>query len=181
MKQSQNWWKPKGWNLCLVCKWFASINTSINSKEMKFVPIFLYCALVWNIHSKEKKSVLCNIYCKLDKTNKMAYAPSEDLDQPGHPPSRVRVFAVHLKKAWVLANPLSAQQTLWSDWAEAQADLSLRCAHMPFCWVCHALAQKSVYNRYCTGQIFVCCRYFRQYAETETDNRWSVGIKNHLK
>ena len=29
------------------------------------------------------------------KTNKMACAPSEDSDQPGHPPSLIRVFAVH--------------------------------------------------------------------------------------
>ena len=30
-----------------------------------------------------------------DKTNKMICAPSEDSDQPGHPPSLIRVFAVH--------------------------------------------------------------------------------------
>ena len=29
-----------------------------------------------------------------DKTNKMS-VPSEDSDQPGHPPSLIRVFAVH--------------------------------------------------------------------------------------
>ena len=29
-----------------------------------------------------------------DKTNKMACAPSKDSDQPGHPPSLIRVFAV---------------------------------------------------------------------------------------
>ena len=29
-----------------------------------------------------------------DKTNKMACAPSEDSDQPGHPPSLIRVFTV---------------------------------------------------------------------------------------
>ena len=29
-----------------------------------------------------------------DKTNKMVCAPSEDSDQPGHPPSLIRVFAV---------------------------------------------------------------------------------------
>ena len=29
-----------------------------------------------------------------DKTNKMAYEPSEDSDQPGHPPSLISVFAV---------------------------------------------------------------------------------------
>ena len=28
------------------------------------------------------------------KTNKVACAPSEDSDQPGHPPSLIRVFAV---------------------------------------------------------------------------------------
>ena len=28
-----------------------------------------------------------------DKTNKMADAPSEDSDQPGHPSSLIRVFA----------------------------------------------------------------------------------------
>ena len=35
-------------------------------------------------------------------------APSEDSDQPGHPPSLIRVFAVGRKKAWVLSYPLSA-------------------------------------------------------------------------
>ena len=43
-------------------------------------------------------------------------APSEDSDQPGHPPSLFRVFAVRTKKAWVLSYSLSAQPRLWSDW-----------------------------------------------------------------
>ena len=67
-----------------------------------------------------------------DKTNKMACAPSEDSDQPGHSPSLIRVFAVRMKKAWVLSYPLSAQRRLWSDWADAQADLSLRWVHSHF-------------------------------------------------
>ena len=62
----------------------------------------------------------------------MACAPSENTDQPGHPPSLVRVFAIRMKKAWVLSYPLSAQWRLWSDWADAQADLSLRWAHSHF-------------------------------------------------
>ena len=53
-----------------------------------------------------------------DKINKMACAPSEDSDQPGHTPSLIRVFAVRMKKAWVLSYPLSAQWRLWSDWAK---------------------------------------------------------------
>ena len=32
-----------------------------------------------------------------DKTNKMVCVPSEDSDQPGHPPSLIRVFALHSK------------------------------------------------------------------------------------
>ena len=43
-----------------------------------------------------------------DKTNKMACASSEDSDQPGHPPSLIRVFAARMKKVWVLSYPLSA-------------------------------------------------------------------------
>ena len=37
-----------------------------------------------------------------------------------------------MKKSWVLSYPLSAQRRLWSDWADAQADLSLRWAHTHF-------------------------------------------------
>ena len=59
-------------------------------------------------------------------------APSEVSDQPWHPPNLIRVFAVLLKKTWVLSYPLSAQRRLWSDWADAQADLSLRWAHTHF-------------------------------------------------
>ena len=79
----------------------------------------------------------------MTKPKKMACAPSEDSDQPGHPPSLIRVFAVRIKKAWVLSYPMNAQWRLWSDWADAQADLSLCWAHMPFCWFCHDAARMS--------------------------------------
>ena len=59
-------------------------------------------------------------------------APSKDSDQPGHPPSLIGVFPVRMKKAWVLSYPLSAQRRLWSDWADAQADRSLRWVHSHF-------------------------------------------------
>ena len=67
-----------------------------------------------------------------DKTSKKACAPSEDSDQPGHLPSLIRVFAVRMKKYWALNYILSAQWRLGSDWADAQADLSLRWAHSHF-------------------------------------------------
>ena len=37
-----------------------------------------------------------------------------------------------MKKAWVLSYPWNAQQRLWSDWPDAQADLSLCLAHSQF-------------------------------------------------
>ena len=67
-----------------------------------------------------------------DKTNKMICVPSEDSDQPGHLASLVSVFAVRMKKAWVLSYPLSAQRRLRSDWVDAQADPSLHWAHSHF-------------------------------------------------
>ena len=59
-------------------------------------------------------------------------ASSEDSDQPGHPPSLIRVFALRMKKAWDLSYPFSAKRRISSDWADAQTDLSLRWAHNHF-------------------------------------------------
>ena len=53
-----------------------------------------------------------NLSHLMTKPNKMACAPSGYSDQPGHPPSLIRVFAVRLKKAWILSYPLSAQWRL---------------------------------------------------------------------
>ena len=79
-----------------------------------------------------------------DKTNKMSVRPAKT--------QIIRVFAVRKKKAWVLSHPLSAQRRLWSDWADAQADLlvinlggrpgwseSLLGAQS-LCWFCYVVA-----------------------------------------
>ena len=50
------------------------------------------------------------------------------------------VFAVCMKKPWVLSYPLRAQRRLWSDWADAQADLSLRWVHTHFVRFFHVVA-----------------------------------------
>ena len=82
-----------------------------------------------------------------DKTNIVVSAPSEDSDQPEHPPSLIRVVAVRMKIHWVLNYPLRAQQRLWSEWVDAQADLNLRWAHRSFCWFCHEVAQMLSFNK----------------------------------
>ena len=63
-------------------------------------------------------------------------APSEDSDKPGHPPSQIRVFAVRMKKAWVLSYPLSAQRRLirlggCPGWSESSLGAQ------SLCWFCH--------------------------------------------
>ena len=48
-----------------------------------------------------------------DKTNKMACVPSEDSDQPGHPPGLIRVFTVHLTGSFLHADNEDSDQTVW--------------------------------------------------------------------
>ena len=69
--------------------------------------------------------------------NKTPCAPTKTQISLGiQPVWSVSVFAVRMKKAWVLSYPLSGQRRLWSDWADAQADLRLRWAHSHFvCFV----------------------------------------------
>ena len=47
------------------------------------------------------------LYMSRDIQNQQSECmPSEDSDQSGYPPSLIRVFAVHMKKTWVLSYPL---------------------------------------------------------------------------
>ena len=90
--------------------------------------------------------------------------PSEDSDQPGHLPSLIRIFAVCMEKPWVLSYPWSAQRRLRSNWADAQADLSLRWAHS-LCWFCHVVAH-------------VFARFILQYEESWVNNIWATTHQN---
>ena len=53
---------------------------------------------------------LVNIWATTWQNQQNECAPSEDSDQPGHPPSLIGVFAVCMKKAWALSYPLSANE-----------------------------------------------------------------------
>ena len=59
-------------------------------------------------------------------------APSEDSDQPGHLPRLIRIIAVRSMGSYGPKLSSCGQWRLWSDWADAQADLSLRWAHTHF-------------------------------------------------
>ena len=89
--------------------------------------------LIWSLPRTDKTK-----WSPHDKTNQMACAPSKD--QRGHPPSLIRVFAVRMKKAWVLSYPLSAQRRLIRldgclGWSESLLGAQ------SFCWFCHEAAQ----------------------------------------
>ena len=79
-----------------------------------------------------KALVSLEIWAASWQNQQSRYAPSEDSDQPGHRPSLISVFTVRMKKPWVISYTLRAQQRLWSDWADAQADPSLHWAHPHF-------------------------------------------------
>ena len=81
------------------------------------------------------------------------------------------VFTVHMKKAWILSYPLSAQQRLWSDWADAQADRSLCWAHMPLCWFCHEVAHIRQ-NRWTMEYRSLTCIYFMRSIFV---SHWSIS------
>ena len=91
----------------------------------------------------------------------MTCAPSEYSDQAGHPHNMIRAFAVRMKNPCVLGYPLSAQRAKTqirlggSDWADAQADLSLRWAHRLVCRFCHVAAH--LYSSYVYGLVRMGC------------------------
>ena len=67
-----------------------------------------------------------------DKTYKMACASSGDSDQPGHPPSLIRVFAVRMKQAWDLATHWAHSEDADQTGRMPRLNWSLRWVHMPF-------------------------------------------------
>ena len=55
----------------------------------------------------------CVVIRKKPASKRPRIQSSEDSDQPGHPPSLIRVFAVRMKKGWNLSYPLNAQRRLF--------------------------------------------------------------------
>ena len=104
----------RSWDL--VSKWSLSREKSLSDILSWFSNIFSKSPSSSISEAETKKEIYEPLH---DKTNKMPCAPIEDSDQPGHPPSLIRVFAVRMKKNWVLSYILRAQRRLWSDWADA--------------------------------------------------------------
>ena len=98
---------------------------------------------VGNLQKSSLISCHCHIWATSWQNQRNDSATSEDSDQPGHPSSLIRVFAVHMKKAWVLSYPLSAQRRLiirlggCPGWSEPSLGTH------SCCWFCHVSAHIS--------------------------------------
>ena len=87
---------------------FKSVEERIVAlKEVKTVLLFI---LYYPWHCMKNRWGLDSIPCITIykwaaswQNQQCGCAPSEDSDQPGHPPSLIRVFAVRMKNAWVLS------------------------------------------------------------------------------
>ena len=97
-----------------------------------------------------------------DKTNKMACAASEDSDQPGHPPSLIRVFAVRMMKALTLSYPGKTLIRLGGcpGWSESSLGayailLVLSRGGSVMFYVTMHLQGKSFYNMFRLWQMFL--------------------------
>ena len=121
------------------CSWYwcclSSLNTSWGTRGL-FASLFFFFFICSIRHIYQYLfSSWCHktamIWATTWQSQQNGCAPSEDSDQPGRPPSLIRVFAVRMKKTWVLSYPLSAQRRLWSDWADARL-ICLRWAHSHF-------------------------------------------------
>ena len=107
--------------ICFNIKTFNDTRSDINFMSMK--KLILCCSV------SGRERYMCHDMTWQNQQNECAH--SEDSDQTGRP-SLIRVFAVCMKKPWALSYPLSAERRLWSDWADAQANLSLRWVHIHF-------------------------------------------------
>ena len=111
----------------MVIKWFTKI---IHHAES-------LCSLtIWALSCQ---NLFYAIWAATWQNQQNGCAPSEDTDQPGHLPSLIRVFAVRMKKGWVLSYPISAERRLirlggCPGWSESSL-----AAHS-FHWFCHVSA-----------------------------------------
>ena len=64
------------------------------------------------------------------QTNKVTVRPAKTQIKPGHMPSLIRAFNVRSIGSYRPKVSSCGQRRLWSDWADAQAHLSLRWAHV---------------------------------------------------
>ena len=148
--------------LAYLCSWAGRFESYLVGN-----PEYRFSHDVAHMYEDQDMSRKPGLQMSRDMTNQQSEcAPSEDSDQPGHLPSLIRVFAVCMKKPWVLSYPLSAQWRLIKlgrcpGWSESSLG-----AHS-FCWFCHLVAHMC---------FFVCKLYHKKTLSKMSlcsDDYWS--------
>ena len=113
-------------NILREC-WICEISNSWISAKIKFSQIIV------NLQYLMESSIWAAA-----QQNQKKCVPSKDSDQPSQPRCPISLRCALTEEAlgpWLF---LEHKRILWSDWADAQADLSLRWTHMSFTcsWLC---------------------------------------------
>ena len=101
------------------CQIRTNVKSSCGHQRLMWMPWLIWVNLYWMHIPFCAPAQLCN-------QTKMSHLVTKPTKWHVHPPSLIRVFAIRMKKTWVLS---------------AQADLRLRWAHMPFCCFFNGAAQ----------------------------------------
>ena len=121
---------------------------------------------IWNDCIVKKKTYFTHYPCEPphDKTNKMSVRPAKTQIRLGIRPIWSESSLSAWRKSWVLSYRLSAQRRLWSDWADAQADLSLRWTHSHF--VGFVMSRLLCWFR--TSKSLLQCHFLQSITESNT-------------
>ena len=106
-----------------LMSWLLKLSRALLSFNLKLNCYMMFCCnCSWRVLTYQTSGVIL-FEPEHKKTNKMTCVPSKDLDQPGHLPSLIRVFIVHLKLGpWATLKALhkDSDQMCWCPrWSES--------------------------------------------------------------
>ena len=93
---------------------FFSVEVILNASD--YFPSITITTLLRHLEEEQKEDRMSR---RTTKPKKMLCALSEGSDQPGHPPSLIRIFTVHSIGSYGPNFSPCGQWRLWSDWADA--------------------------------------------------------------
>ena len=118
-------------------------------------------------------------------------APSEDSDQPGRPPSLIWNFAVRSVGSSGPNLSSCGQRRLWSDWADAQADLSLSWTYNHIVGIvtrrliCHSRTELGWNNYDAFAQIDTSAKTGKEPQTSslgiQTDKGWNTDTQSRIR
>ena len=124
--------KTNSWTLASLLWYCLHVVVSVSSS----ISVFHELRTNTSMFRKPSKILTCHLSFepRHDKTNKMSVRPAKTQISLGIRP----VWSESSLSAWRKLGSLAthwAHSEDWSDWADAQADLTLRWEHFLFCWL----------------------------------------------